>query len=98
MPGVPVGHPGRRAPLRVLYDGACGGLAGRSAALAEDPVEQSILDGLVGLEEAVALHVDVHLLVGLAGVLRVDRVDAGAQLERLAGVDLDVGGLTLESA
>src|SRR3954451_14240191 len=97
MPAVPVGNPGGGASLRVLYDGACGGLAGRAAALAEDPVDQPVLDRLVRLEETVALHVDVHLLVGLAGVLRVDRIDAGAQLERLAGVDLDVGGLALES-
>src|SRR3954471_18299532 len=99
MPGVPVGHPDRRAPMRVLYDGACGGLAaGRVVALAEDPVDQAVLDGLVGLEEAVALHVDVDLLVGLAAVLRVNRIDAGTQFECLAGVDLDVGRLTLEAA
>ena len=32
--------------------------------LVDDPVDQAVLDGLVGLEEAVALHVGVDLLVG----------------------------------
>ncbi len=36
----------------------------------EHAVDQAVLEGLLGGEEAVALHVVVHLLVGLAGVLR----------------------------
>jgi hypothetical protein len=51
----------------------------------------------LGLEEAVALHVAVDLLLGLAGVGRVDLVDALARLEDLARVDLDVGGLAPRS-
>ncbi len=40
----------------------------------------------------------MDLLDGLAGVLGEDLVQAGAQRERLAGVDLDVGRLALEAA
>jgi len=40
----------------------------------------------------------VHHLDGLAGVVREDLVDAAADPEDLLGVDLDVGGLTAESA
>ena len=64
----------------------------------EDPVDQAVLDGLLGGEEAVAVHVVVDLLDRLAGVVGVDLVDALAQLEDLAGVDLDVGRLALEAA
>jgi hypothetical protein len=63
----------------------------------DDPVDQPVLDGLFGLEEAVALHVDVDLLDGLAGVVGVDLVDLRAGLDDLAGVDLDVGRLALEA-
>src|SRR3954470_13433696 len=53
----------------------------------DDPVDQAVLGGLVGLEEAVALHVDVHALLALPGVLGVDLVDPLARLEDLRGVD-----------
>jgi hypothetical protein len=62
----------------------------------DDLVDEAVLGGLIRLEEAVALHVGVHALLGLAGVQRVDLVDALAGLEDLGGVDLDVGRLTLE--
>ena len=65
--------------------------------LVDDPVDEPVLDGLVGLEEAVALHVAVDLLLGLPGVVGVDLVGALADVEDLAGVDLDVGGLALEA-
>ena len=66
--------------------------------LAQDAVDQAVLDRLLGGEEAVALHVLVDLLDRLAGVLRVDLVEPRAQGERLLGVDRDVGGLALEAA
>src|SRR6185312_10054108 len=83
---------------------ACGHRAGSHATrpsipglvVLDDPVDEPVLDGLVGLEEAVALHVAVNLLLGLPGVVGVDLVGALADVEDLAGVDLDVGGLTLE--
>ena len=59
-------------------------------------VDQPVLDGLVGLEEPVALHVVVDLLERLAGVVGVDLVDPPADVEDLPGVDLDVGRLALE--
>src|SRR6185437_14207714 len=65
--------------------------------LLDDPVDQPVLDGLVGLEEAVALHVAVNLLLGLPGVVGVDLVGALTDVEDLAGVDLDVRGLALEA-
>jgi len=52
---------------------------------------------LVGLEEAVALHVLVDSLLGLPGVQRVDLVDPLRGLEDLSRVDLDVGRLPLEA-
>ena len=63
----------------------------------DDLVDQAVLDGLLGLEEAVALHVLVDLLERLAGVLGVDLVDPLARVEDLAGVDLDVRRLALEA-
>ena len=63
----------------------------------DDAVDQAVLGGLVGGEEAVALHVAVHHLFGLTRVLGVDLVDALARLDDLAGVDLDVRGLALEA-
>src|SRR4051812_28015524 len=60
-------------------------------------VDEPVLDGLVGLEEAIALHVAMHVLDRLAGVLGVDLVDAHARLEDLPGVDLDVRRLALEA-
>ena len=63
----------------------------------DDPVDEAVARGLVGGEEAVALHVRVDLLDRLAGVLGVDLVDAPARLEDLARVDLDVGRLALEA-
>src|SRR5262245_35918505 len=40
-----------------------------------DPVDEAVLDGLLGAEEAVALHVLVDLLLGLVRVARVDLLD-----------------------
>src|ERR1700760_3074261 len=65
--------------------------------LVDDPVDEPVLDGLVGLEEAVALHVEVDLLLWLSGVVGVDLVGPLADVEDLARVDLDVRGLALEA-
>ena len=43
--------------------------------LVDHAVDQPVLGGLRGREEAVALHVAVDLLLGLARVVRVDLVD-----------------------
>ena len=42
----------------------------------EHAVDQAILEGLLGGEEAIALHVGTHLLLGEAGVLGVDLIRA----------------------
>ena len=65
--------------------------------LVDHLVDQAVLDGLVGLEEAVALHVGVNLLDRLTGVVRVDLVDPLADVEDLARVDLDVRRLAFEA-
>ena len=63
----------------------------------QDLVDEPVLARLLGGEEAVALHVGAHLLGAAAGVVGVDLVDPGAQVQNLAGVDLDVGGLPFEA-
>jgi hypothetical protein len=66
--------------------------------IGDDPVDQAVLRRLLGGEEAVALHVLADALLRVARVPGVDAVDVAAQLEDLAGVDLDVRGLALEAA
>jgi hypothetical protein len=63
----------------------------------EDAVDEAVRDGLVGLEEAIALHVAMHLLLAAPRVLGVDLVHALARLEDLARLDLDVRRLALEA-
>src|SRR3954447_19665106 len=65
--------------------------------LRDDPVDDSVLLGLLRGHEVVALGVLADLLDRLARVLGDDLVELLAQLDDLAGVDLDVGGLALES-
>src|SRR5438067_12473941 len=64
----------------------------------EHPIDQAVLDRLLGWEEAVALHVDAHLLRLAACVLGVDVIDPIADAEDLARVDLDVGRPPLKTA
>src|SRR4051812_32912029 len=71
--------------------------ARRASMRGDHLVDEPVLDGLVGLEEAVALHVGVHFLSRLARVLGVDLVDAPAGLEDLLRVDVDVRRLALEA-
>ncbi len=60
-------------------------------------IDQAVLQRLLGGEEAVSFHVPVDPLDALAGVTRIDRIDMAAQVEDLPRVDLDVGGLSLDS-
>ena len=69
-----------------------------AVAVVGDAVDQAELARLLGGEVAVALEGVGDLLRGAPGVLDVDLLDAAAQLERLAGVDLDVGRLALVAA
>src|ERR1700761_4874174 len=77
--------------------GAACGPTSKLLVLVDHAVDEPVLDGLVGLEEAVALHVLVDLLLGLPGVVGVDLVGALADVEDLARVDLDIRRLTLEA-
>ena len=61
----------------------------------DDPVHKPVGDGVLGREEAVALHVRVDTFDRLAGVLGVQLIDASAQRQNLLGVDLDIGRLPL---
>src|SRR5436309_14984597 len=63
----------------------------------EHPIYQAVLDRLLGWEEAVALHVDAHLLRLAACVLGIDVIDPIADAEDLARVDLDVGRLSFKA-
>src|SRR4051812_42167647 len=69
----------------------------RSLVLRDHPVDDAVLARLLGGHEVVALGVAGDLLVGLAGVLGDDAVQALAYVDDLARVDLDVGRLALEA-
>src|ERR1700761_3572069 len=58
------------------------GMIGSSVAL-DHPVDEPVLDCLRRLEEPVALHVGVDLLLALAGVERVDLIGPLADLQDL---------------
>src|SRR5206468_4747547 len=60
---------------------------GRSVAL-EHPVDDAVVDGLLGREEAIALHVRAHLLGRVTGVPGVDLIDTLPHVEDLARVYL----------
>src|SRR5215204_1955172 len=68
-----------------------------ASVLGDHPIDDAVLDGLIGAHEVVALGVGTHLLHVLARVLGDDLVEPAAQLDDLAGVDLDVGRLALEA-
>jgi DNA-binding transcriptional ArsR family regulator len=61
-------------------------------------VHDAVGERLVTIEVAVAIHVGMHALDLLAGVLGVQLVDPGAQGEDLTRVDLHVGRLAFEAA
>src|SRR5215207_10563182 len=68
-----------------------------SLMLGDHPVDDPVGLRFFRAEEIVALSVLPDLLQVLAGVVRDDLVEAPAQLDHLAGVDLDVGRLALEA-
>src|SRR5580704_14480685 len=69
----------------------------RGSVARQHAVDEAVLDGLIRFEEAVALHVVMHFLDRLAGRGRVDLVDAPAEVQDLARLDVDVGRLALEA-
>src|SRR3954462_5407046 len=77
--------------------GVPGPAAAAVSVLGDDLVDEAVLGGLVGLEEAVAFHVGVDTLFGLPGVVGIDLIHALAGLEDLLRVDLDVRRLALEA-
>src|SRR3954465_11946435 len=77
--------------------GVPGPAAAAVSVLGDDLVDEAVLGGLVGLEEAVAFHVGVDTLLGLPGVVGIDLIDALAGLQDLLRVDLDVRRLPLEA-
>src|SRR5215207_5880184 len=99
--GEPVLTWGETPGVYVIFDSSYREIvrleAARALVLVDHAVDQAVLRSLICLEEAVALHVAVDLLLGAARVLRVDLVDALARLEDLGGVGLDVGRLALEA-
>src|SRR2546423_6351858 len=80
------------ARSRGVSEATCG-----ASVAVEHPIDQAVLDRLLGWEKAIALHVDTHLLGLAACVLGVDVIDAIAHAEDLARVDLDVGRLPFKA-
>ncbi len=62
-----------------------------------DLVDMTPVLGLLGRHEAVALQRALHRLKALTGVLDIDLVQPPLDLQRLLGVDHDVGCLPLEA-
>src|SRR5690606_16920939 len=65
---------------------------------AADAVDDTVFHRLFGGHVEIALGVFLHLLDGLAGVLRQDLVDDPLQPQDLPGFNLDLGRLTPRSA
>src|SRR3954451_15980050 len=70
---------------------------GSSSMLGDHTVDDAVLLGLLRGHEVVALRVLLDLLDALAGVAGDDLVQAPAEVDDLACVDLDVGRLALEA-
>ena len=64
----------------------------------DDVVDQAVLLGLCGAHREVPVRVAFNLLKGLPGVFGHNAVHALAQAKNLAGVNIDLSGLTLDSA
>src|SRR5258705_11452109 len=64
----------------------------------DDVVDDAVLPGLVWIHVVVAFHVLRNLLIRLIRVLGDDLLQAALEVDRLAGLDLDVGALALEAA
>src|SRR3954451_18862116 len=71
--------------------------ARRASVLGDHPVDDAVLLGLLRAQEVVALRVLLDLVELLPGVVGDDLVQPAAQLDDLAGVDLDVRRLPLEA-
>ena len=65
--------------------------------LRDDAVDDSVVLCLFRAHEVIALGVLADLVQILASVVRDDLVETPADVDDLLGVDLDVGGLTLEA-
>src|SRR3954451_20298588 len=65
--------------------------------LGDHPIDDAVLRRLFRAHEVIALGIAPDLVVFLPGVVGDDAVEALADVDDLLGVDLDVGGLTLEA-
>src|SRR5207248_2378990 len=74
----------------------CCGIA-RPGGTQDDVIDDAVALGFFRTHEEVTLGVALDLLDRLAGVLRQDVVERLADAEDFLGMDLDVGGLALES-
>src|SRR5690606_30883119 len=72
-------------------------LLGRELPVLEDPVDQTVFDGLLRREDLVPIGVLADLLGILAGVLRERVLHEGTHALDLGGLDLEVGDLTLDA-
>src|SRR5262249_54667936 len=70
----------------------------RDVAMRNHRVDDAVLLGFLGAHEEIALHISRHFLDRLAGVVRVDLLQAALEADDLASLDLDVGALALEPA
>src|ERR1700693_39275 len=61
-------------------------------------IDDSVRLGLVGVHVVVALHVLRDLVHRLIRVLGDDLLQTALEVDRLAGLDLDIGALALEAA
>src|SRR5207248_301412 len=61
-------------------------------------VDDPVLHGFCGAQEEIPFHIARNLLLALAGVVRVDLLQAPLEADHLAGLDLDVSALALEPA
>src|SRR5450755_5111186 len=65
--------------------------------LRDHPIDDSVVLGLLGAHEVIPFGVLLDLLNRLAGVMGDDLIQAPPDIDDLARVDLDVGGLSLEA-
>ncbi len=72
-------------------------IARQGASVLQDGVEQAIRDRLLAAHEPVPIGIGLDPLHWLARVLRQDLVQPLASVQDLAGVDVDVGGRSLET-
>src|ERR1044072_1310189 len=99
-PRISEGGRRRRARCR-KYGWAGGGGVGHAArllAVRDALVDEAVLLGLRRRHDAVALHVALDLVEGLAGVLGDDVGGQFAHADDLLGLNLDVAGLPTDAA